>query len=142
MRIPAQPQRKRSHVRLIVKWTSKQDPAYEEPSSLSWENGSPATVADYREHQLDTHSFHEGDDGGLECHMYPDIIGEVIYDSFAKDWVVRGRDIITTALELHDPDSTDDQITTELFGLNVVYRAKITRTPAAAIEPLEGTLRQ
>jgi hypothetical protein len=86
---------------------------------------------DYRAHELDTHSLHGTRDGGIECHMYPEIVAEVIYDPFAGDWVVKGPSVITTALDLHDPDATDDQITAELFALPVVYRATITRTSAS-----------
>lgn len=99
---------------------------------LIWEDGSPATMADYREHLLDTHSLHEGGDGGMENHMYPEIVAEVVYDPFAGDWVVRGPDAITAALELHDPNATDDQIIGELFTFPTVYRAKIVRSPGSA----------
>jgi hypothetical protein len=118
-------------MRLIAKWSPEQEPAYEEPSKVVWEDGSSATVADYRAHLLDSHSLHASDDGGMECHMYPDIVGEVIYDMFAKSWVVRSPGLTTAALELHDPDATDDEITTELFSLPIVYRANIVRCPGS-----------
>jgi hypothetical protein len=51
----------------------------------------------------------------------------VVFDRFAKDWVVRGPGVNTAALELHNPDATDDQITTELYTFPIVYRAKIVR---------------
>jgi hypothetical protein len=114
-------------MRLIARWKPEQESAYEMPSAIMWEDDTPATMDDYRAHELDTHSLHGTRDGGMERHMYPEIAAVVVYDPFAKDWVVKGPSVITTALDLHDPDATDDQITTELFGLPVVYRAKIVR---------------
>jgi hypothetical protein len=52
----------------------------------------------------------------MECHMFPWIIAEAVFDTFAGDWVVKGPDVIAAALELHDQEATDDQITTELFS--------------------------
>jgi hypothetical protein len=63
--------------------------------------------------------------------MFPDVVGEVAYDEYAEDWVVRSPGTKTTALQLHDPDASDDQITTELFSLPIVYRARIVRCPGS-----------
>lgn len=116
-------------MRLIATWTSDQNPATEMPRSLKWDNGTPATMDDYRAHSLDTHSLHASGDGGMECHMFPDLVAEVVYDWFANDWVVKGRGVVTAALELHNPNATNEQITAELFTFPIVYRAKIVRSP-------------
>ncbi len=118
-------------MRLIASWTPDQEPGTEMPTELQWEDGTPASLDDYRAHFLDTHSLHEGKDGGMEWHMYPDILGEIVYDVFAKDWVVRSPGLPTVALEVHDPDATDDRLTTELFSLPIVYRATIVRCPGS-----------
>ena len=114
-------------MKLIAKWKREEEPAHNEPSTLVWEDGAPATMDDYRAHFLDTHSLREGDDGGMECLMFPEVVAEVVYDRFANDWVVKGPDVVTAALELHSPDATDEDITTELFTFPIVYRAKIVR---------------
>ena len=119
-------------MRLIASWTPDQEPSTEMPTTLKWEDGTPATFDDFAKHELDTYTLVAGQHGGIEQHIFPDIVAEVVYDEFAKDWIVKGPGVVTAALALHDPGATDDQITTELFTFPVVYRAKIVRTPALA----------
>jgi hypothetical protein len=114
-------------MRLIAKWKPKMEPAYDEPSSVVWEDGTAATLNDYRTHELDTHSSHASDDGGTECHMFPDIGAEVTFDRDARDWVVRGPGVATVGLDLHDPNAKDEQITAELYTFPLVYRANVIR---------------
>jgi hypothetical protein len=114
-------------MRLIAKWKPKMEPAYDEPSSVVWEDGTAATLNDYRTHELDTHSSHASDDGGTECHMFPDIVAEVTFDRDARDWVVRGPGVATVGLELHDPNAKDEQIIAELYSFPMVFRANIVR---------------
>jgi hypothetical protein len=97
------------------------------PTSLEWEDGTPATLDDFARHQLDTYTLQAGRHGRTEQHFFPDIVAEGVFDWFAKDWVVRGPGVNTAALELHNPDATDDQIITELYTFPIVYRAKIVR---------------
>jgi hypothetical protein len=114
-------------MRLIATWTKDQDVGTELPSSLKWEDGTVATLDDYEKHQLDTHSLHAHDDGGMECHMFGDIVAEVTFDRYAQDWVVTGPDIASVGLELHDPNAKDEQIIAELYTFPLVYRADIIR---------------
>lgn len=72
-------------MKLIAKWKCEEEPAYNEPSALVWEDGSPATMDDYQAHLLDTHSLHEGADGGMECHMLFDLM-EQRGDDFEFAW--------------------------------------------------------
>jgi hypothetical protein len=120
-------------MRLIASWTPDQDPSTEMPTAVKWEDGTPATLDDFAKHQLDTYTLRTGRDGGMERHIFPSISVEVVYDWFAKDWVMKGSGVITAALELHNPDATDVQITAELFTFPVVYRANIVRTPAVVV---------
>jgi hypothetical protein len=48
-------------MKLIAKWKPELDSAYDEPSSLVWEDGTPATPNDYRTHEFDTHCLHVSD---------------------------------------------------------------------------------
>jgi hypothetical protein len=61
------------HLKLIAKWKPELEPAYDEPSSVVWEDGAPATLNDYRTHELDTHGLHASDDGGMECHVFREL---------------------------------------------------------------------
>lgn len=101
-------------MRLIAVWTRDQDVGTEMPNTMKWDDGTPATMDDFAKHRLDTHTLVAGRNGGMEQHFYPDIVARVEYDWFARDWVVKGSGVTTTALQLHNPDATDDEITTEL----------------------------
>ena len=99
----------------------------EEPCWIRWGDGTAATLDDYREHQLDTHSLRFDDPDYIVLDMYPDIVAEVMFDRYAQDWVVTGPGIATVGLELHDPNAKDEQIIAELYCFPLVYRANIIR---------------
>lgn len=111
---------------LIAKWTRDQDPSLDPPSSVTWGDGRVATYADYLRHKDDTHEFVETS-SGVECRIYPGIIGHVRFDAYSRRWFVSGEGIETTALDLSDPDVTDSEITAELSTLPVVYRSIVHR---------------
>jgi hypothetical protein len=98
------------------------------PSSLKWDNGTPASLDDYMKHQLDTHSLHVGDDGGMECHMFPEIVANVTFDADVQDWVMSGRDVNPAALGLNDLAASDREILAEIFTFPTVYRHMIIRS--------------
>jgi hypothetical protein len=114
-------------MKLIAKWKSELDPAHDEPSSVVWEDGTLATLNDYRTHELDTHRLHVSDEGEVQRHMHPDIVAEITYEPNVHDWVMRGQDVNSAALELHDPNATDVQILAEVFTFPTVYRHRIIR---------------
>jgi hypothetical protein len=114
-------------LKLIAKWKPELEPAYDEPSSVVWEDGTPATLNDYRTHELDTHSLHASDDGGIECHVFPDIVADVTFDANVHDWVMSGQDLNPAALGLNDPAATDEAILAEIFTFPTVYRHRIIR---------------
>lgn len=113
---------------LIASWTKDQDLSVEEPTSVRWEDGSPATLDDYRQHMMDTHKFICESVGRVELHMFPSIVAEVSFDVFAKAWRVSGRGVIPATLDITDPQAKDDEIIAELYTLPIVYRATIKRT--------------
>jgi hypothetical protein len=114
-------------MKLIVKWKPELEPAYDEPSSVVWDNGTRATLNDWRAHELDTHCLHASDDGGMERHVFPEIVADVTFDTDVQDWVLSGRDVNPAALRLHDPAATDGQILAEVFTLPTVYRHRTIR---------------
>ena len=113
---------------LIAVWKIRDDDADAEPDSLMWADGSPATLHDYRKHQLDTHTTRIDLRGYIERRFFPEVIALVIYDCYAG-WVVQGEGIETTPLELYDPSATDDQIDSALWTFPTIYRARIIRSP-------------
>jgi hypothetical protein len=115
-------------MRLIATWTQHQD-AGEMPTSVKWEDGTPATLDDYERHQLDTRSFHPIDDGGRECHMWPDIVADVTFDATVQDWVMRGQDVNPAALDVKNPKAPDCEIYAALITFPpVVYKVRIIRS--------------
>jgi hypothetical protein len=123
-------------MKLIARWTEHQDASTEQPYSVSWEDGTPATLSDFKRHLLDTHSLHHDELGRVEQHFYPDVVAQVKWDQAAMDWVVSAPDIQTFALELHDPHVKDDQIVEALYTFRKVYRARIVRPVAPTISPV------
>jgi hypothetical protein len=108
---------------LIATWTPDQDMSVELPSAVRWANGTPATHSDYLEHMLATHAFVGDGENGIELRIFPGIVADVRYDSYARTWTVSGVDVTSSALDLTDPDAPDDQIVAALYALPVVYRS-------------------
>ncbi len=112
---------------LIASWNRHQDMSMELPSSVKWEDGSPATLEDYREHELDTHTFVDEFPDHVEKHMFPNVVAEVVYDSAAGSWVISGRGVRPQSLDLPDPQAKDEEIYSELYTFPIVYKAIIKR---------------
>ena len=113
---------------LIAVWKLREHMEME-PDYLTWADGSPATANDYWDHYLDTHCERIDERGYVEVRFFPDIIGEVAYDRHVRDWIVRGEGVASTALSLHDPSATDDQIESAVWVLPIVYKVRIVRRP-------------
>jgi hypothetical protein len=114
-------------MKLIAKWKPELEPAYDEPSSVVWEDGTSGTLSDYRTHKLDTYSLHASAGGGMECLMWPETVAEVTFDANVHDWVMSGQDVNPAALGLNDPAATDEAILAEIFTFPTVYRHRIIR---------------
>jgi hypothetical protein len=112
---------------LIAKWTAAQDPSDDLPAKVYWADGSSATNNDYVTNSIGTHTLMLGEDGGMECHMFPDIVANLRFDTFADSWIASGPGIEPFALSLPDRNATDSQIIGELFLFPVVYKARIFR---------------
>ena len=115
-------------MKLIAKWSHGREPGIEEPSSVVWEDGSPASMADYRTHELDTRISYSDDDGEAQCHMFPDIVADVIFEQNVQDWVVMGQGVISAALDVKNPHALDGEIYAALIALPNLYKARIHRS--------------
>jgi hypothetical protein len=112
---------------LIATWTSDQDYSIELPNSVRWEDGSEATLAEYREHELDTYALGMNNAFCVEKLIFPGTIATVRFESSVGDWVVRGPLAMPSALELFDEAASDEQIIAALASFPIVYKTRILR---------------
>jgi hypothetical protein len=125
---------------LIARWTQYQDSSMELPDSVTWTDGTPATVDDYKRHQFDTRTLEFDEFGRSELRIFPEIVATVSFDPLVMDWVVKGPGVVTAALDLHDPHAKDDEILSELYTFPIIYCATIVRTPALATSEFQPIL--
>lgn len=111
---------------LIAKWKPEQDCSVELPYTVYWSDGSPATLEDYLDHILDTHTFINKADG-VELRISPNIVADVHYELLARQWVISGDGVQTAVLDISDRDALDDSILAELATWPIVYRVRIHR---------------
>lgn len=50
-------------MKMIVNWGPEDSADYQVPAEVKWEDGTPATLADYYKIQTSTHSSHPTDKG-------------------------------------------------------------------------------
>jgi hypothetical protein len=115
-------------MKLIAKWNRGQEPGIEDPSSVAWEDGCPATLADFRTHDLDTYFLCSNDDSDVERHMLPDVIVDVSFEQNVQDWVMRGQGVIPAGLDVKNPNAPDFDIYAALITFPTVYKARIIRS--------------
>lgn len=114
---------------LIARWKVAKDIYFTPPDRVRWDDGSPATVDEYWAHELDTQECIQGDKGGLEMRIYPEIIADVEFNPSLGAWVADGPGVASSALEESDPDASDDFILAALCRLPIYYRARVHRGP-------------
>ncbi len=113
--------------RLIAIWFGRTNDDSGDPDILVWGDGTVATVADFRRHELDTNFYRVSGYDWLEKHMFPCVVGKVTFDRDAQDWVVRGQSVVTFGLDLKDPESSDSEIIGALHFLPIYYRSEVVR---------------
>jgi hypothetical protein len=114
-------------MKLIAKFIVDEDFDRLESQSVVWEDGTRATLADYRKHDLDTHLLVSNDAGEVERHIFPDIVAAVSFETNVGDWVVRGPSVATAGLEIGDANAPDEVIYASLATFPIVYKARIIR---------------
>ena len=125
--------KKHSPETLIAQWGVQQDPTSELPSSVIWGDGSAASINDYLEHLNDTFEWESGSPGGPRRITYPWLIATARYDEIAGRWVISGRGISRTVLDVSDPAAHEDEIAWELAGASIVYRFEVDPRPSHAV---------
>jgi hypothetical protein len=90
--------------KLIAIWGPSQDISVEQPRSIRWEDGMQATLNDYMEYYNGTRVLCEDHPHQIKLIMFPDVIGDVVYDVFAGSWVVKDAGFGGWSLD-HRPSS-------------------------------------
>ena len=120
---------------LIASWTKDQDPLVDSPSSLTQADGTPISIDDYESHLSDTFSWDlEAVDGPRRI-IQPSLVATARYDLIAGAWIIGGRGIPRSVLDIDDPHATDAEIAEELCDWPKVFRLNIKRpnsNPGAA----------
>lgn len=113
--------------RLTAIWNRGVDPIQTRPSTLTWSDGSPGTIEEFARYEADTQRLFLNHKGEYEQHICPDIIATVEYDDDLKDWIIRGDGLETRALNLRDPNASDDNIASEVCFTPTVYKYNVIR---------------
>jgi hypothetical protein len=114
-------------MKLVAVWTPSQDTRNEQPRSIRWKDGSPASLDAYIEHSVGTRILREDRPDRIELHMFPDIVADVAYDEFAASWVVKDAGFGGCSLDIADRAADDYEPIAALSTSRVVYRAAIRR---------------
>src|SRR3954447_17599144 len=89
----------RPTVCLIARCARNRNPYLDNPNSLHWEDGTPATLEDYARHMASTHRYLQDETtGAVEMHMFPEVIANVRWDQTAGTWTVSGPCVIPAPL--------------------------------------------
>jgi hypothetical protein len=115
-----------TRVKLVARWETNDHNVFNEPVSIMWADGKPATIDDLARHQLDTHLY-VSKRHGLELHMYPNVVADVVYDEAIGAWKRTGLGIPIGILDVRDRNASDEQIYVDLTTFPVFYRPRIIR---------------
>ena len=116
-----------SSTTLIAEWAIDDDPTVDQLKSITWGDGSPATVKDYVAHLDATFTWLDDDLARPKRICYLDVIADVKYDEIAGVWAISGHGVQPASLDLTDPNALDEQIVAELYTFPTVYKPRIHR---------------
>jgi len=122
---------------LLAYWDLNDNPGRDEPYAVYFEDGTDASIDEYRKHIDDTHEDRLDYPGRMVRRIYPGIVGGVRWCYHARDWKVSGSQIVPFYLDLRDPDASDSQIIAELYTFPIVYRCVIIR-PSVSTSHAQG----
>jgi hypothetical protein len=116
---------------LIATWFNPDHDNMGLPHELRWSDGTRASMNDFYANLDSTFRWKFLSPICVEKHCFPDLIATVEYDEVARRWVVTGENIEPFGLLVDDPNATDEEIDSEMFAGEIVYRFRIVRTAAA-----------
>jgi hypothetical protein len=114
-------------VKLVATWLKSQESTLEDPHTVTWDDGHTATMKEFWDHSDDTRLCIAQKGGGIEWHLFPDVVAEVYWCRHGRVWGIRGDGVEPASLYVNDPNASDDVLEFALNAMPVVYRAKINR---------------
>ncbi len=113
-------------MKLIVQWGPAETADFQVPVEVRWEDGSPATIEDYRKLHLCTQSVHSAETG-LVTVICPDIVAVTKYDSAKGHWVLSVGDQFMD-LDETDPNASDESLDRELSTHPMIFQSTFDRS--------------
>jgi hypothetical protein len=111
-------------MKLVIFW-GKDEPNLQDPQTIKWEDGTPATLEDYYAHSTDTCVEHLTDEGFFSVYD-PSMIARTRWDFDEGHWVCEAPDE-EIILDITDPLASDEDIRSELRNYRVMYKTTIER---------------
>ena len=113
-------------MRLLAYWGPEKTADFQIPVEVKWEDGSPATLEDYKKHHLCTQSV-QPTERGLVTVLCPDIVAVTSYDSAKGHWVLYA-DGGHMDLDETDPNASDEILDRELTTHPMIYQSTFDRS--------------
>lgn len=112
-------------MKLIAYWGAEAEADLQVPQRLQWEDGSAATLDDYKKHQHDTQSSHHNEDGEMVTVIFPDLVAFAKYDLVRNRWYLEAPGGGSFYLQQADPNASDEVLKREILSYPMEYRAVI-----------------
>jgi hypothetical protein len=113
--------------RLIVFWGPENEADYQTPNEVKWEDGTPATLEDYRKHQSSTRTSQLTDRGHATV-LFPDVSSVTRFDVPKGHWVVEASNGDVLDLLEADPNASDQTLLKEISMNPVIYQTTVDRS--------------
>jgi hypothetical protein len=97
------------------------------PMHVRWEDGTPATLPDFAQHQYAT-QVAIGGDKGMVTVLMPGIIASTYFDVANGRWILKAPGHRPIDLLITDPSATDEEIRADISTCPVIYETTIDRT--------------
>lgn len=112
---------------LIVFWGTDEEADYQVPKEVKWEDGTPATIEDYRKYQSCTRTSQLSDKGHATV-LFLDVHSETRFDNSKGHWVVQATNGDVLDLLETDPNASDKMLLKEISMNPVIYRTTVNRS--------------
>ena len=88
---------------------------------------SPASIADFHRHELDSHLLLQELPERFVKHMFPDVEAEARFHALAGQWALYCGSHRPLMIGLTDPLAKDEEILAEVWTMPIVLRVRIVR---------------
>lgn len=114
-------------MRLIAYWGPEAEADRQVPQKIQWEDGSAATMDDYKRAQNATQTSFNTDQGMVTV-ISPDVVATAKYDDGRYRWYLEASGGGPFYLQQTDPNASDEALQREIAMYPVEYRAVIDRS--------------